>query len=100
MKIKFHSISFFEMYLIVQNKVYLKNFFKVQFLCFKGQKLHFRRTSNNKHIKVNPATTQEEIAVQINKSLRTVKTYMVAMQKKGLIERKNGKKNGEWTVNV
>ena len=51
-------------------------------------------------LKVNPATTQEEIAVQINKSLRTVKTYMVAMQKKGLIERKNGKKNGEWTVNV
>jgi len=26
-KIKFHSISFFEMYLIVQNKVYLKKYF-------------------------------------------------------------------------
>ena len=51
-------------------------------------------------LKVNPATTQEEIAVQINKSIRTIKTYMSAMQEKGLIERKNSKKNGEWKVNV
>ena len=50
-------------------------------------------------LRVNPTTTQEEIAVQINKSLRTVKTYMAEMQEKGLIERKNGKKNGEWIVN-
>ena len=42
---------------------------------------------------------QEEIAKQINKSVRTVKTYMAEMQEKGLIERKNGKKNGEWVVN-
>lgn len=34
----------------------------------------------------------------MNKSLRTVKTYMKEMQKKGLIERKNGKKNGEWVI--
>ena len=50
-------------------------------------------------LKVNPAITQEEITKQINKSLRTVKTYMAKMQEKGLIERKNGKKNGEWQVN-
>ena len=50
-------------------------------------------------IKAKPETTQEEIANQINKSLRTVKTYMAEMQEKGLIERKNGKKNGEWIVN-
>lgn len=49
-------------------------------------------------LKVNPETTQEEIAIQINKSLRTVKTYMAEMQEKGLIERKNSKKNGEWIV--
>lgn len=49
-------------------------------------------------LKGNSATTQKEIAVQINKSLRTVKTYMAGMQEKGLIERKNGKKNGEWIV--
>ncbi len=51
-------------------------------------------------LKVNPATTQEEIAIQIGKSVRTIKTYMAEMQKKGLIERKNGKKNAEWQVDV
>jgi len=37
--------------------------------------------------------------MQIGKSLRTVKTYMAEMQEKGFIERKNGKKNGEWIIN-
>ena len=50
-------------------------------------------------LKINPMATQENIAIQINKSLRTVKTYMLEMQKKGLIERKNSKKSGEWIVN-
>ena len=50
-------------------------------------------------INKDSGTTQEEIAKQINKSVRTVKTYMAEMQEKGLIERKNGKKNGEWLVN-
>lgn len=50
-------------------------------------------------LKENPSTTQEEIATKINKSLRTVKSYMAEMQNKGLIERKNSKKNGEWVVN-
>ena len=50
-------------------------------------------------LKVNPTTTQEEIAKQINKSPRTVKTRMMEMKEKGLIERKNGKRNGEWFVN-
>ena len=30
---------------------------------------------------------------------QAVKKYMADMQEKGLIERKNGKKNGEWIVN-
>ena len=42
--------------------------------------------------------TQAEIAEKINKSLRTVKTYMTEMQEKGLLERKNSKKNGEWLI--
>ena len=49
-------------------------------------------------LKDNSMITQENIAIQINKSLRTVKTYMSEMQKKGLIERKNSKKSGEWIV--
>ena len=60
--------------------------------------MHFRGTSNLNILKVNPATNQEEITKQINKSVRTVKTYMAEMQEKGLIERKNGKRNGEWIV--
>ena len=32
------------------------------------------------------------------KSLRTVKTRMIEMQKKGLIARKSGKRNGEWII--
>lgn len=51
-------------------------------------------------LKTNPEMTQEEIASQINKSVRTVKTYMSEMQEKGLLERKNGKRNGEWQVNA
>ena len=50
-------------------------------------------------LKENSKAKQEEIASKINKSVRTVKKYMSEMQDKGLIERKNGKKNGEWFVN-
>ena len=46
----------------------------------------------------NPNITQEEIAKEINKSLRTIKSHMIEMKEKGLIERKNGKRNGEWVV--
>lgn len=51
-----------------------------------------------KIIKSNPTIKQEEIADKINKSLRTIKTRMIDMQNKGLIVRKNGKRNGEWIV--
>ena len=49
-------------------------------------------------IKNNPSVKQEEIATLINKSLRTIKNYMAEMQEKGLIERKNGKRDGEWII--
>ena len=49
-------------------------------------------------IKNNPSIKQEDIALQINKSVRTIKNYMSEMQKKGIIERKNGKRDGEWIV--
>lgn len=44
----------------------------------------------------NPKTTQKALAERIGKSERTVKTRTVEMQEKGLIKRKNGKRNGEW----
>ena len=49
-------------------------------------------------IKNNPTIKQEDIALQINKSVRTIKNYMSEMQKKGIIERKNGKRDGEWII--
>lgn len=51
-------------------------------------------------LKTKPSITQEEIANKINKSLRTVKTYMREMQEKSLIERIHSKKNGEWIVKI
>ena len=49
-------------------------------------------------IKNNPTIKQEDIALQINKSIRTIKNYMSEMQKKGIIERINGKRDGEWII--
>ena len=41
-------------------------------------------------LKNNPLATQDFIAKEINKSVRTVKSYMSDMKEKGLIQRKNG----------
>ena len=49
-------------------------------------------------LKNDPSIKQEDIAKHINKSLRTVKSRMIEMQNKGLIARKNGKRDGEWVV--
>ena len=49
-------------------------------------------------IRKNPSIKQDDIANQINKSLRTVKNYMAEMKKNGIIERKNGKRDGEWII--
>ena len=49
-------------------------------------------------IRKNPTIKQEEIANIINRTLRTVKTRMNEMQEKGIVARKNGKRNGEWII--
>lgn len=50
------------------------------------------------YIKENPRATQKEIAAHIGKSERTVKSITVSLTAKGIIERKNGKRNGFWEV--
>lgn len=45
-----------------------------------------------------PKATQKEIAAHIGKSERTVKTITVNLAQKGIIERKNGKRNGFWEI--
>lgn len=45
-----------------------------------------------------PKATQKEIAAHIGKSERTVKTITINLTEKGIIERKNGKRNGFWEI--
>lgn len=49
-----------------------------------------------KVIENNPRATQKEIAASIGKSERTVKTMTVSLSRRGIIIRKNGKRNGYW----
>ena len=49
-------------------------------------------------IKEKPNATQKEIAVYIGKSERTVKTMTVKLSVQGILERKNGRRNGYWVI--
>lgn len=51
-------------------------------------------------LREQPKATQKEIATHIGKSERTVKTITVNLTKKGIIERKNGKRNGFWAIKI
>ena len=53
-----------------------------------------------KEISSNPSITQKSLAESIGKSERTVKSRTVELQEKGLLRRKNGKRNGQWEVLV
>ncbi len=46
-----------------------------------------------------PSATQKQIAAAIGKSERTVKTLTVNLTNKGIISRRNGKRNGHWEIN-
>lgn len=46
-----------------------------------------------------PSATQKQIATAIGKSERTVKTLTVNLTNKGIILRRNGKRNGYWEIN-
>ena len=49
-------------------------------------------------IQHNPRATQKQIAEAIGKSERTVKTITVNLTQKGLIVRRNGKRDGFWEI--
>ena len=49
-------------------------------------------------IKENPHITQKALAAALGKSERTIKTRMSTLQEKGLIQRKNGKRNWYWEI--
>ena len=49
-------------------------------------------------IQQEPAATQKHIAAEIGKSERTVKSITVRLTEQGILERKNGKRNGYWEI--
>lgn len=49
-------------------------------------------------VQENPSTTQKEIARQIGKSERKVKSITIALQEKGILRRMNGRRNGYWEI--
>lgn len=51
-----------------------------------------------KQLKANPQMTQKELAKALGRSERTIKSRTVDLQERGLLSRKNGKRNGSWVV--
>jgi len=51
-----------------------------------------------KILEYRPNTTQKELAQLVNKSERTIKTIMFAMQERNLITRSGSKKTGYWKI--
>ena len=49
-------------------------------------------------VQKNPSITQKQIAAQIGKSERTIKTITVNLVEKGILIRRNGKRNGYWEI--
>lgn len=49
-------------------------------------------------IETNPKITQKEMAKSIGKSERTVKTITSSLVEKGVITRRNGRRNGWWEI--
>ena len=46
----------------------------------------------------NPSATQKDIASEIGKSERTVKSITIALQEKNILRRINGRRNGFWEI--
>ena len=49
-------------------------------------------------VQKTPSATQKEIALEIGKSERTVKSITIALQEKNILHRVNGKRNGNWEI--
>ena len=49
-------------------------------------------------VQMKPTATQKEIAAEIGKSERTVKSLTVALQEKGILKRTGSKRDGKWEI--
>lgn len=52
------------------------------------------------YLGANPVMRQSELASAMGKSGRTIQRMTVALQKKGLLTRENGRRNGRWVVKM
>lgn len=50
------------------------------------------------NIRTQPRATQETLASQMSKSVRTVKRLTASLTQKGYIKRENGKRDGHWVI--
>ena len=51
-----------------------------------------------KAVRENPHITQAELKTAIGKSIATIKRLTISLQGKGILVRKNGKRNGWWEI--
>lgn len=49
-------------------------------------------------VQMKPTATQKEIATEIGKSERTVKSLTVALQEEGILKRTGSKRDGKWEI--
>ena len=49
---------------------------------------------------LKPTATQKEIAAEIGKSERTVKSLTVTLQEKGILKRTGSKRDGKWEIEL
>ena len=104
---------FFENLLLGQNNELKNRYLHVDYISNRESAVKSANNTNSKcknctleefallhAIAKNPFATQKELADIIGKSERTVKTRTVELQKKGYLQRKNGKRNGRWEIRI
>jgi DNA-binding MarR family transcriptional regulator len=53
-----------------------------------------------KYLQSHPEAKQEDIAKHIGKSISTIKRMTPTLIERGLLQRKNGKRNRKWLVKI
>ncbi len=97
---------------IVENRTFLVKFLRNLLLNennpLNNKELHINdvsiTTNETKEVRIlkilkeNPYIKSDDLALQLNVSVRTIKSIMSTLEKDGLIERVNGKRFGYWRV--
>lgn len=64
----------------------------------KGQNYTLEEVAGLRVVQMKPTATQKEIATEIGKSERTVKSLTVVLQEKGILKRTGSKRDGKWEI--